>query len=113
MVHKNKNALPKSKVCLEKFAQVGKPAHATPVATSRQSRPTHWLNFSQNPKSKIGMTSTASEQIRWTTADLELFPDDGKRYEIIEGELFVTRAPHWKQLKRYLYQFCIKMRQII
>ncbi|AFY40817.1 Uma2 family endonuclease [Nostoc sp. PCC 7107] len=42
------------------------------------------------------MTSTASEQIRWTTADLELFPDDGKRYEIIDGELFVTRAPHWK-----------------
>lgn len=42
------------------------------------------------------MTSTASEKVRWTTADLELFPDDGKRYEIIDGELFVTRAPHWK-----------------
>ncbi len=36
------------------------------------------------------MTSTASEKVRWTTADLELFPDDGKRYEIIDGELFVT-----------------------
>jgi Uma2 family endonuclease len=42
------------------------------------------------------MSSTASEKIRWTTADLELFPDDGQRYEIIDGELFVTRAPHWK-----------------
>ncbi len=42
------------------------------------------------------MTSTASEKVRWTTADLELFPDDGKRYEIIDGELFVTRSPHWK-----------------
>jgi Uma2 family endonuclease len=42
------------------------------------------------------MTSTASEKVRWTTADLELFPDDGKRYEIIDGELCVTRAPHWK-----------------
>ena len=35
-------------------------------------------------------------ELRWTTADLELLPDNGNRYEIIEGELFVTRAPHWK-----------------
>ncbi|MEM8545788.1 MAG: Uma2 family endonuclease, partial [Cyanobacteria bacterium P01_H01_bin.119] len=28
--------------------------------------------------------------------DLELLPDDGRRYEVINGELFVTRAPHWK-----------------
>jgi hypothetical protein len=27
-----------SKICLEKFAQVGKPAHATPVALSRETR---------------------------------------------------------------------------
>lgn len=45
------------------------------------------------------MSSPATETIRWTTADLELFPDDGKRYEIIDGELFVTRAPHWKHQK--------------
>jgi Uma2 family endonuclease len=31
--------------------------------------------------------------IRWTTADLELFPDDTRRYEIIDGELFVSKAP--------------------
>lgn len=42
------------------------------------------------------MTTAATDNIRWTTADLELFPDDGNRYEIIDGELFVTRAPHWK-----------------
>lgn len=42
------------------------------------------------------MTSTATDKVRWTTADLELFPNDGKRYEIIDGELFVTKAPHWK-----------------
>ncbi|NJL84537.1 MAG: Uma2 family endonuclease, partial [Chloroflexaceae bacterium] len=32
----------------------------------------------------------------WTIHDLETLPDDGgwKRYEIIDGELFVTRAPH-------------------
>ena len=34
-------------------------------------------------------------KFRWTSSDLELLPDDGKRYEIIDGELLVTRAPHW------------------
>ena len=28
-----------------------------------------------------------------TVADLELMPDDGNRYEIIEGEILATRAP--------------------
>jgi len=28
-----------------------------------------------------------------TVEDLDLFPDDGNRYELIEGELFVSRAP--------------------
>ncbi|MCY7390351.1 MAG: Uma2 family endonuclease [Leptolyngbyaceae cyanobacterium CAN_BIN12] len=34
--------------------------------------------------------------LRWTTRDLDAMPDDGgwKRYEIIDGELFVTCAPH-------------------
>jgi len=37
-----------------------------------------------------------ANQIRWTVRDLEVMPDDWgwKRYEIIDGELFVTRAPH-------------------
>jgi len=30
---------------------------------------------------------------RWTVDDLEDLPDDGNRYEIIDGELFVTPAP--------------------
>jgi Uma2 family endonuclease len=32
---------------------------------------------------------------RWTTADLDLFPDtlEDKRYEIIDGELYVSRQP--------------------
>jgi Uma2 family endonuclease len=41
------------------------------------------------------MTQTY-EGVRWTIADLEFLPDSGNRYEIIDGELFVTRAPHWK-----------------
>jgi Uma2 family endonuclease len=28
-----------------------------------------------------------------TVADLECMPDDGKRYEVIEGEIFVSSAP--------------------
>ena len=36
---------------------------------------------------------------RWQSADLELLPDNGNRYEIIDGELLVTRAPHWKHQK--------------
>ncbi|MCC6629102.1 MAG: Uma2 family endonuclease [Chloroflexi bacterium] len=29
-----------------------------------------------------------------TVADLELMPDDGNRYEVIDGELYVTHAPN-------------------
>ena len=35
-------------------------------------------------------------KVRWTSTDLEIFPDDDTRYEIIDGELLVTRAPHYK-----------------
>lgn len=38
----------------------------------------------------------ATDRVIWTTADLELLPDNGNRYEIIDGELFVTRAPHFQ-----------------
>jgi Uma2 family endonuclease len=31
--------------------------------------------------------------LRWTSADLEVLPDNGKRYEIIDGELYVSRSP--------------------
>lgn len=31
---------------------------------------------------------------RLLLTDLEAFPDDGCRYELIDGELFVTTAPH-------------------
>jgi len=39
------------------------------------------------------------DRVYWTSADLELFPDNGNRYEIIDGELIVTRAPNWKHQK--------------
>ena len=33
--------------------------------------------------------------LRWTSKDLEMFPDDGKRYEIVDGELYVSKQPHY------------------
>ena len=42
------------------------------------------------------MRQTA-EQVRWTVRDLEVLPQsEGTRYELIDGELFVTRSPHRK-----------------
>jgi hypothetical protein len=38
------------------------------------------------------MTSTA---VRWTSADLATFPNDGKRREIIDGALYVSKQPNW------------------
>ena len=31
----------------------------------------------------------------WTTSDLQRLPDDGSRYEVIDGELFVSPVPSW------------------
>ena len=48
---------------------------------------------------------------RFTSADLLLMSDDGKRYEVIEVELYVSRQPHWHhqfacgQLFRFLQEW--------
>lgn len=36
-----------------------------------------------------------SAALRFTSADLEVMPDDGKRYEIIDGELYVSKQPSY------------------
>ncbi|TAD78077.1 MAG: Uma2 family endonuclease [Oscillatoriales cyanobacterium] len=51
------------------------------------------------------MVANADPKNPWTTADLALFPDTGDRYEIIDGDLYVTRAPHWKH-QRVLTRLC-------
>ena len=38
---------------------------------------------------------TKPTALRWTSADLAVLPDNGKRYEIIDGELYISRQPHW------------------
>jgi Uma2 family endonuclease len=36
-----------------------------------------------------------STTTRWTSADLERMPDDGNRYEIIDGDLYMSTQPHF------------------
>ena len=45
------------------------------------------------------MEAIRAKNIRFTTADLELLPENSDRYEVIDGELFVTRSPHWNHNK--------------
>jgi hypothetical protein len=45
-------------------------------------------------------------QGQWTYADWEELPDDGNRYEIIDGVLYMTTAPssfHQWIVNRYVY----------
>ena len=39
----------------------------------------------------VGMTQVG--HARWTRAALDTLPEDGNRYEIVDGELFVSPAP--------------------
>ena len=42
------------------------------------------------------MTVTTAAPVRWTIVDLEHLPDsEGTRYEIIAGELYMSKQPHW------------------
>lgn len=55
------------------------------------------------------MISQTSQKIRWTTSDIELLSqDEEKRYEIIDGELFVTRSPHWNH-QRTIDNICLEL----
>ena len=55
------------------------------------------------------ISQTTDRQIRWTTSDIELLSqDEGKRYEIIDGELFVTRSPHWNH-QRTIDNICLEL----
>jgi Uma2 family endonuclease len=39
---------------------------------------------------------------RWTADDLRDLPDDGNRYEVIDGDLLVTPAPSWQHQRAVL-----------
>ena len=50
-------------------------------------------------QSTLETTNDRLDRIHWTSADLDLLPESSNRYEIIDGKLFVTRAPHWGHQK--------------
>lgn len=53
--------------------------------------------------------SQTLEQVRWTIHDLEGLPEnDWIRYEILDGELFMTRSPH-----RRHQQACVKISTLL
>lgn len=57
------------------------------------------------------MSQTLPEKVRWTTADIELLAaDEWKHYEIIDGELFVTRAPHLRH-QSVILNICAELRE--
>jgi Uma2 family endonuclease len=43
----------------------------------------------------FGKVVNMASSLRWTSADLKTLPDDGKRYEVIDGELYVSKQPHY------------------
>ncbi len=44
------------------------------------------------------------KSLHWTSQDLEHLPDDGKRYEIIDGELYMSKQPNW-----YHQHICLRL----
>src|SRR5215469_3716001 len=58
------------------------------------------------------VTSPADAAHPFTVADLEGMPDDGRRYELIDGELLVSPAPGWQHqemtfaISRLLHAAC-------
>ncbi|MBJ7901256.1 MAG: Uma2 family endonuclease [Cyanobacteria bacterium RI_101] len=51
------------------------------------------------------MVASAETKIRWTIPDLAFFPNNDDRHEIIDGDLYATRAPHWRH-QQVLTRLC-------
>lgn len=47
----------------------------------------------------MGMPASST---KWTAERVRAMPDDGKRYEVIDGELYVTPAPTWEHQRAAL-----------
>ena len=47
----------------------------------------------------MGMRNAAAD---WTAARVRTLPDDGRRYEVVDGELLVTPAPRWAHQRAVL-----------
>ncbi len=60
----------------------------------------------------MGMPATIEQE--WTFEMWEALPDDGNRYEIIDGELFMTPAPSWSHqtvLEELAFRFATYLRE--
>jgi Uma2 family endonuclease len=57
--------------------------------------PAHPTGYNELVAGQKPMTP-ASSRVKLTYEDFELFPDDGKRHEIIDGEHYVTPSPNTK-----------------
>src|SRR6266545_6401099 len=47
------------------------------------------------PVSRLSFRNMGT-QPKLTSRDLELMPDNGKLYELIDGELYVSKQPSWE-----------------
>jgi Uma2 family endonuclease len=54
------------------------------------------------------MGMAASSTKLWTVDEVHALPDDGNRYEVVDGELFVSPAPTW-QHGRAVRQLYLRM----
>ncbi len=63
-------------------------------AKAFDTREKHNLHQSKQRKDKE-VAGKAVATLPWTSQDLEMLPDNGKRYEIIDGELYVSIRPHY------------------
>lgn len=52
----------------------------------------------------MGMASAATKE--WTVEMLKTLPDDGNRYEILDGELYVTPSPAWRH-QEVVWRLCL------
>src|SRR5438445_7094113 len=85
-------------------------------ASDRRGTPFATASFTMSVMSGSDATKRASD-LKLTYDDFLLFPDDGKRHELIDGEHYVTASPntkhqrvsgnlHWL-LRTYLEQHAI------
>ncbi|MGA9381729.1 MAG: Uma2 family endonuclease [Phormidium sp.] len=55
------------------------------------------------------MSYTPIQGVRWTTADIELLPEnEGTRYEVVDGELFISKAFDWYH-QRTCSKICLEL----
>jgi len=86
----------------------------TIAAAKRPPQPYEQLAFSWCAILRSRRRFMKKEEIttapRFTSADLESFPDDGKRYEIIDGELYVSKQLHFYH-QRVCSRILLKLEQ--